>query len=84
MSNFNFNISLTGRDIATRILIVLATVAIIVWFMPRDTRLNFKIEEGKPWLYPDLTAPFDFPIYKSEATLEAAYSLSPPKAAVAV
>ncbi|MBR6121774.1 MAG: HDIG domain-containing protein [Prevotella sp.] len=73
MSNFNFNISLTGRDIATRILIVLATVAIIVWFMPRDTRLNFKIEEGKPWLYPDLTAPFDFPIYKSEATLEAEY-----------
>lgn len=73
MSNFNFNISLTGRDIATRVLIVLATVAIIVWFMPRDTRLNFKIEEGKPWLYPDLTAPFDFPIYKSEATLEAEY-----------
>ena len=73
MSNFNLKINITGRDIFTRVLIVLATVALIVWFMPRDTKMNLKIEEGKPWLYPDLTAPFDFAIEKSEATLKAEY-----------
>lgn len=39
--------------------------------MPRDNRLTFKIEQGKPWRYADLTAPFDFPIYKSDATIKA-------------
>ncbi len=73
MSNFNLKINITGRDVFTRVLIVLATVALIVWFMPRDTKMNLKIEEGKPWLYPDLTAPFDFAIEKSEATLKAEY-----------
>ncbi len=34
--------------------------------MPRDSSTNFKVETGKPWRYADFTAPFDFPIYKSE------------------
>ena len=71
MSNFNQKISLTWRDIVTRTTIVLATVAIIVWCMPRDTRLTFKIELNKPWHYADMTAPFDFPIYKSEKVVQA-------------
>jgi hypothetical protein len=39
--------------------------------MPRDTHKSFKIEQGKPWRYADFTAPFDFPIYKSDAILKA-------------
>jgi hypothetical protein len=53
-----------------RIALIVTTVTIIVWFMPRDSQQSFKIELGKPWRYADLTAPFDFPIYKSEATLK--------------
>ena len=71
MSDFKQKISVTWRDIAIRLAIVLATVAVIVWFMPRDNRVNFSYEINKPWRNPDLTAPFDFPIYKSEATLRA-------------
>ena len=54
------------RDILTKVALVLATATLIVWAMPRDSSTNFKIEKGKPWRYADFTAPFDFPIYKSE------------------
>lgn len=68
---FDIRIDITWRDLLTRISLVMAAVAIIVWFMPRDQHVYFKIEKGKPWRYADLTAPFDFPIYKSSATIEA-------------
>ena len=54
------------RDILTKVGLILATVTFIVWAMPRDNSTNFKVEKGKPWRYADFTAPFDFPIYKSE------------------
>ena len=54
------------QKLLVRILIVTGTIAIIVWSMPHDNEANFKIERGKPWRYADFTAPFDFPIYKSE------------------
>ena len=54
------------QSLLIRILIVAATIALIVWVMPRDSDTNFKVELGKPWRYADFTAPFDFPIYKSE------------------
>ena len=71
MKHIDLKATLTWRDVMTRALLVLATVAVIVWFMPRDAQQNFKIELGKPWHYADLTAPFDFPIYKSEAQFKA-------------
>ena len=68
--NINFNTDLTWRDIAWRLALVAATVAIIVWFMPRDNRLNFKVEIGKVWRYNDLTSTFGFPVYKSDSTFQ--------------
>ncbi len=57
------------RDILTRTLLIIVTVTITVWSMPHDTRSYFHVEEGKPWKYADFTAPFDFPIYKSESVI---------------
>lgn len=57
------------RDILTRTILIIATVTIVVWSMPHDNRSYFHVEEGKPWKYADLTAPFDFPVYKSEAVI---------------
>jgi len=54
------------QNLLIRILIVAGTVALTVWALPRDNETNFKAEVGKPWRYADFTAPFDFPIYKSE------------------
>ena len=70
MSSFNFKEDVTWHDILTRSAIVLATVAIIVWLMPQDGQNYFYVEQGKPWKYADFTAPFDFPIYKSELAVK--------------
>ena len=69
--DIDLKINITWRDIVMRVILVLVSVSVIVWLMPRNTQQNFNIEIGKPWIYSDLTAPFDFPIYKSEATLKA-------------
>ena len=71
MKHIDLKANLTWHDVVLRVLLVLVTVSVVVWFMPRDTQLKFKIELGKPWRYSDLTAPFDFAIMKSEATLKA-------------
>ena len=54
------------RNLLIKAALVVCTVTLIVWAMPRDNSTNFKVEIGKPWRYADFTAPFDFPIYKSE------------------
>jgi hypothetical protein len=47
----------------------MVTVVMVVWAMPDDNRSYFHVEQGKPWKYADFTAPYDFPIYKSEAVI---------------
>jgi putative nucleotidyltransferase with HDIG domain len=37
--------------------------------MPRSNEFSFKVEKGRPWIYSDLSAPFDFPIYKSDEVI---------------
>ena len=64
--NFNLKTDMTWRDLLIRASIIIGTVVIICWSLPRDSNTNYKIEKGKLWIYSDLTAPFDFPIYKSE------------------
>ena len=71
MSSFNVKSDLTWRDILTRLALIVCTVTIIVWLMPRNNYATYKIEQGKPWAYTDLSAPFDFPIYKSDEAVKA-------------
>ena len=71
MSSFNVKNDITGRDILYRLALIIVTVIIIVWLMPRNNYSTFKIEQGKPWTYTDLSAPFDFPIYKSDEAVKA-------------
>ena len=71
MSSFKIKNDLTWRDFLIRLGLVCITVALIVWMMPRSSQHNFKIEKGRPWIYTDLKAPFDFPIYKSDEAVKA-------------
>ncbi len=71
MTFFNLKTDITWRDFLIRCGFVVATVAVIVWFMPRDHQNSFKIEKGRPWIHADLKAPFDFPVYKSEDAVKA-------------
>ena len=45
-----------------RILVFLATAAIIVFFLPRTDKQSLNYQLHKPWSYALLTAPFDIPI----------------------
>ena len=61
---------LTWRDILIRSAIVIISVVIVVWAMPHDNRSYFHVEEGKPWKYADFTAPYDFPVYKTQTAID--------------
>lgn len=59
------------HNLLMRIWITALTVALIVWFLPRDSnskRYNYDV--GKPWMYQSFIAQFDFPIYKTEEAIK--------------
>lgn len=45
-------------------------VTAICLLLPREKTISMEFTKGKPWPYEQLTAPFDFAITKSEATLQ--------------
>lgn len=47
---------------------VVAT-AIVVYFMPGDSKHKYTYELNRPWNYELLTAPFDIPVYRDSATV---------------
>ncbi len=51
-------------------LLFVAAIAIIVNLFPREDKFKYYYQNGKPWRYELLTAPFDFPIYKEEDQLK--------------
>lgn len=54
----------------SRMALVIISVGIIVWFIPRNSGPQFRYDVGKPWMYGSLIAKFDFPIYKSEEAIK--------------
>jgi putative nucleotidyltransferase with HDIG domain len=40
-------------------------ILLIAYFFPKEGKFRYQYHEGKPWRYGLLTAPFDFPIYKT-------------------
>ena len=58
------------RNIVSRTVWVIVAVVLIVLFLPRTQGKLFHYDEGKPWMYGQLIAKFDFPIFKTEAALK--------------
>lgn len=54
-----------------RAALIVITVTIIVFFLPRNSGPQFRYDVGKPWMYSSLIAKFDFPIYKTDETIKA-------------
>ena len=44
---------------------------LIAYFFPREGKFRYQFYEGKPWRYGLLTAPSDFPIYKTDTEVQA-------------
>ncbi len=59
------------RKIFSRTALIVISVVIIVWFIPRNSGPQFRYDVGKPWMYGSLIATFDFPIYKTEDAIKA-------------
>ncbi len=53
----------------TRSVLFIVAIALLVNFFPRQGDRGYVFQEGRPWSYSLLTAPFDIPIYKDEARL---------------
>lgn len=71
MSKFNIEDNHFWRGLLSRTLLVLVTVAIIVWFLPRNSGPQFCYDVGKPWMYGSFITKFDFPIYKTDEAIKA-------------
>lgn len=51
-------------------LLVISCIALIIYFMPRDTKFNYYFSLNTPWGYGQLMSDFDFPIYKSQEMIK--------------
>lgn len=70
MEKFYSSRKLKWRNFLSRTLLVLITVLLIVWALPRNESKQFRYDIGKPWMYGSFIAKFDFPIYKTEETIK--------------
>lgn len=70
MSIFNNPEENYWRNFITKSVLIIVTVAIIVWFLPRNESRQYRYDVGKPWMYGSVIAKFDFPIYKTDETIK--------------
>ena len=71
MNKFKTSEDSYWRNLLTRSALVIVSVVIIVWFLPRNSGPQFRYDVGKPWMYGSLIAKFDFPIYKTDEAIKA-------------
>ena len=50
--------------------LILLSVVLIVWFLPRNKEQQFRYDVGRPWVYGSFIAKFDFPVYKTDETIK--------------
>lgn len=70
MNIFDNSKSRFWRNLLSRISLIIVTVIIIVWALPRNESQRFKYDIGKPWMYGSFIANFDFPVYKTDETIK--------------
>jgi len=58
------------RNIITRSILVISTILLIVWVLPRTDSQTFRYDVGKPWMYGSFIAKFDFPVYKTDEVMK--------------
>ena len=67
---FSFSIKKIVQGQAFRVLLAFALLAFVIMLLaPRNRSFQYAFSEGKPWSYDLITAPYDFPIYKSAEQL---------------
>lgn len=54
-----------------RVLLFMASAAILLIVYPREGTFPHEFQKGKPWMHPDYYSPFDFPVRKSDLEIKA-------------
>jgi hypothetical protein len=58
------------KEAILSIIYFVITATLIAYFFPREGKFRYQFNEGKPWRYDLLTAPGDFPIYKTDEEIK--------------
>ncbi len=56
-----------NRFVISRAAILIASIGIIVYLLPRADKVNFSYTEGEKWDHPVLTASFEVPVYLEDS-----------------
>ena len=70
MRSFKTNQRFSYKNLIYKSLIFIATVSVIVYFLPNEGKFNYQFDINKPWKYGLLQASFDFPIYKNDMQVQ--------------
>ena len=70
MRSFKTNHRFSYKNLIYKSLIFIATVSVIVYFLPNEGKFNYQFDINKPWKYGLLQASFDFPIYKNDIQVQ--------------
>lgn len=70
MRSFKASKRFSYKDLIYKSLIFIATVSVIVYFLPNEGKFNYQFDINKPWKYGLLQASFDFPIYKNDIQVQ--------------
>ena len=70
MRSFKTSKRLSYKNLIYKSLIFIATVSVIVYFLPNEGKFNYQFDINKPWKYGLLQASFDFPIYKNDLQVQ--------------
>lgn len=70
MKSFQSERQFSYKELLYKCAIFIVTVAVIVYFLPREGTFNYQFDINKPWKYGLLQAPFEFPIYKGDAEMQ--------------
>ena len=70
MRSFKTNQRFSYKNLIYKSLIFIATVSVIVYFLPNEGKFNYQFDINKPWKYGLLQASFDFPIYINDIQVQ--------------
>lgn len=70
LKQISISMKLNNYSIPTAVYFIV-TALLIAYFFPREGKFRYQFYEGKPWRYGLLTAPSDFPIYKTDDDVKA-------------
>lgn len=70
MRSFKASKRFSYKDLIYKSLIFIATVSVVVYFLPNEGKFNYQFDINKPWKYGLLQASFDFPIYKNDIQVQ--------------